>query len=76
MSQMSENGTHCDKVHRYSITTEATSQAWNNSRENKETRPNGNLQEVEVVEEFVNKSVWSMFTIVDSRQRCIEFMCQ
>ena len=34
----------------------------------------GNLQEVEAVEEFVNKSVWPMFTIVDSRQRCIEFI--
>lgn len=39
-SQMSENGILCDKVHRYLFTTEATSQAWNNSKENKEARPN------------------------------------
>ncbi|XP_068738407.1 uncharacterized protein [Montipora capricornis] len=34
----------------------------------------GNLQEVEAVEESVNKSVWPMFTIVNSRRRCKEFI--
>ena len=34
----------------------------------------GNLQEVEAVEESVNKPVWPMFTIVDSRRRYKEFI--
>ena len=61
-------------MHCYSITTEATSQAWNNSREKKKLGRISNLQEAEAVKKSANKPLWPMFTIVDSRRRYKEFI--